>query len=274
MKKTGNQERITDVCLLGPWNRWHAELKLKNLESARDYAIKEFLTALPQLQAAVSDLNDAQQKAEKAKEPEADYLKQVLNEARRFLDAEIIVQDFQGNSVNQTKPDKEEDPVRIKVDSATGILSADIAFEAILILPENLHLVSCPKEQISAQTCSAVPVITLPRLYPRLLPGPVNFVDNNGSYQLVGERLRAVDKVRLEAGGDPILIKPIVGYNDVSFSLPQSEIDKIDAAKARCGKSCCDKGGCGKGRCGKRRCSEGRCGKGRFGEGRGCKSRC
>jgi hypothetical protein len=65
-----------------------------------------------------------------------------------------------------------------------------------------------------------------------LLPGPVKFTDSgNGSYRLEGERLRAVDKVRLEREGDVILVDPRVGYNDVNFSLPAPERKAISDAE-------------------------------------------
>src|SRR4029077_13008668 len=114
--------------------------------------------------------------------------------------------------------------VKWDLDPNTGTLSLDIAFEALAVLPDNLHMVrtACP----SATIISCEP-ITLPKLYPRLLPGPVKFSDfGDGSYRLEGERLRSIDKMRLESNGEAILVDPSVGYNDVNFSLPDSEIKK------------------------------------------------
>jgi hypothetical protein len=104
-----------------------------------------------------------------------------------------------------------------QTENSLTTVTLNIPFSALPALMQKLHLGGCNGEGKALPTDKPVP---LPDLYPKLLPGSVTITSpEKRSYRLQGERLRAIDHVRIEGTGEAIIREARVGYSSVDFFL-------------------------------------------------------
>lgn len=176
---------------------------------------------------------------EKPLEPEAglclqeapDIHRQLCGLSRKFKTAKDVPVHWQGlvpdevskqQATNQNtdaindlkKPEKQQ--IKATFSEGNRLLTLEVPFAALPAMTVPLHVRNhCYPGTGAADNAE----LSLPALAGKLEPGPVKLTDlKNGTYRLEGERLRAVDKVRLEGNGKVIITDAITGFNNVDFS--------------------------------------------------------